>query len=59
LKPYIGFISTSSNGKDLNDNLTDEIATATTLLVGGKGRVRVPIPYVAPYIEIGLGSFNR
>ena len=53
MKPYIGFISTSSNGKDLNDNPTDEIATATTLLVGGKVRVRAPIPYV-PYIEIGF-----
>ena len=56
LKPYAGIILTSSNGKDINDNPTDEKATSKAFLIGGKGRVRAPIPWVAPYIEIGIGA---
>jgi len=55
LKPYAGLILTSSNGKDLNDNPTDEKATSKAFLVGGKARVRAPIRWVAPYIELGVG----
>jgi hypothetical protein len=47
---------TSSNGKDLNDNPTDEKAESKAFLLGGKARVRAPIPWVAPYIEIGIGT---
>jgi len=56
LKPYAGLILTNSNGKDLNDNPTDEKAETKAFLLGGKARVRAPIPWVAPYIEIGLGT---
>ncbi len=56
LRPYVGFITTSSNGKDLNDNPTDEKAETKAVLLGGKVRVRAPIPWVAPYAEIGLGT---
>lgn len=55
-RPYVGFISTNSNGKDLNDNPTIEKAESRGLLLGGKARVRAPIPWVAPYIEIGIGT---
>ena len=55
-RPYVGFILTSSDGKDLNDNPTDEIAESKALLLGGKARVRAPIPWVAPYVEIGIGT---
>lgn len=55
-RPYAGFILTSSNGKDLNDIPTNEKAETTAFLLGGKVRVRVPIPWVAPYIEIGIGT---
>lgn len=55
-RPYAGFILTSSNGKDLNDNPTDEKAESKAFLLGGKVRVRAPIPWVAPYIEIGIGT---
>ncbi|WP_236545528.1 hypothetical protein [Tenacibaculum maritimum] len=47
---------TSSNGKDLNDNPTDEKAESKAFLLGGKARVRAPIPWVTPYIEIGIGT---
>ncbi|WP_179353811.1 hypothetical protein [Winogradskyella vidalii] len=56
LRPYAGFILTNSDGKDLNDNPTNEIAESKAFLLGGKARVRAPIPWVAPYVEIGIGT---
>lgn len=56
LRPYAGIILTSSNGKDLNDNPTNESVESKAFLLGGKVRLRAPIPYVAPYIEIGIGT---
>ena len=47
---------TNSNGKDLNDNPTNEKAETKAFLLGGKVRVRAPIPWVAPYVEIGIGT---
>lgn len=55
-RPYAGFILTSSNGKDLSNNPTNEKAESKAFLLGGKARVRAPIPWVAPYIEIGIGT---
>ena len=55
-RPYAGMILTSSNGKDLNDNPTNEIVESKAFLLGGKARVRAPIPWVAPYVEIGIGT---
>jgi len=55
-RPYAGFILTNSNGKDLNDNPTEEKAESKAFLLGGKSRVRAPIPWVAPYFEIGIGT---
>ncbi|WP_282042916.1 hypothetical protein [Winogradskyella flava] len=56
LKPYVGMITTSSDGEDLNDNPTDEKAETKAFLMGGKFRVRAPIRWVAPYIELGIGA---
>ncbi|WP_178984687.1 hypothetical protein [Winogradskyella helgolandensis] len=56
LRPYAGLILTSSNGKDLNNNPTDEIAESKAFLLGGKARLRAPIPWVAPYLELGIGA---
>jgi len=55
-RPYAGFILTSSNGTDLDNNPTDEKAESKAFLLGGKVRVRAPIPWVAPYVEIGMGT---
>ncbi len=55
-RPYLGIIITNSNGEDLNGTPTDEKAESKALLVGGKVRLRAPIPWVAPYIEIGVGT---
>jgi len=56
LRPYAGLILTSSNGKDINDHPTNERAESKAFLSGGKVRVRAPIPWVAPYVEIGIGT---
>ncbi|MDT0293417.1 hypothetical protein ACFQ3R_12560 [Mesonia ostreae] len=55
-RPYLGFIYTSSNGKDIDENPTYEKAETTAVLLGGKARILAPIPYVAPYIELGIGA---
>jgi hypothetical protein len=55
-RPYAGLIFTNSNGKDLNDNPTNEKSESKAFLFGGKARVRAPIPWVAPYVEIGIGT---
>ncbi|MEW7279484.1 hypothetical protein ABW636_12895 [Aquimarina sp. 2201CG1-2-11] len=55
-RPYTGLIITNSDGKDLNGNPTDEKAESKAFLLGGKARVRAPIPWIAPYIEIGIGT---
>ena len=52
LRPYAGLIYTTSNESDpLN-----EVATSKALLLGGRTRLRAPIPWVAPYTEIGIGT---
>ena len=56
LRPYAGLILTNSNGKDLNENPTNEKAESKAFLLGGKARVRAPIPWVTPYVEIGIGT---
>src|SRR5690554_5605079 len=39
-RPYAGFILTNSNGKDLNNNPTNEKVESKAFLLGGKARVR-------------------
>lgn len=56
LRPYAGFIFTNANGQDLDNNPTDEIAESKAFLLGGKVRLSAPIPWVAPYIEGGIGA---
>ncbi|WP_282067896.1 hypothetical protein [Olleya namhaensis] len=55
-RPYAGFIITNSNGKDLDGNPTNQIAESQAFLLGAKSRIRIPIPYVAPYAEVGIGT---
>ena len=55
-RPYTGFIYTSSDDEDLNNVPTDERVETTAFFLGGKFRLRAPIPYVAPYLELGIGA---
>ncbi|MBJ6367968.1 hypothetical protein [Snuella sedimenti] len=40
----------------LNSLLTEYEATSKALLLGGKVRICAPIPWVAHYFEIGIGT---
>lgn len=56
LRPYAGVIFTNSNGEDFNGNPTMEKAETKAFLLGGKFRLRAPIPWIAPYLEFGVGT---
>ena len=56
LRPYAGLILTRSRGKDLNENPTPYKSTSNAVLIGGKARLTFPIPWVAPYFELGFGA---
>lgn len=55
LRPYVGVISTSNTEDEFNLP-TYYIVTSQALLLGGKARFCAPIPYIAPYIDLGLGA---
>ena len=55
LRPYAGLILTKSNGEDTNQNPTNYKSTSKAFLIGGKARITAPIPWVAPYVEGGIG----
>lgn len=56
IRPYAGLILTKA-GK-FNDNYVgpDFKTTSNAFLIGGKTRIIAPIPWVAPYLEIGIGA---
>lgn len=56
MRPYSGLIFTKSNGEDLKENPTSYKATTKAFLFGGKTHIKAPIPWVAPYIEAGVGA---
>tara|TARA_B100000953_G_scaffold248209_1_gene210527 strand:- start:1513 stop:2073 length:561 start_codon:yes stop_codon:yes gene_type:complete len=51
LRPYAGLILTY---EDSNNEIYK--TTSKALLIGGKGRISAPIPWVAPYLELGIGA---
>jgi hypothetical protein len=52
-RPYAGLILTRQNP---DQTLPKEFETTTNaFLIGGKVRLTAPIPYFAPYVEIGAG----
>ena len=53
VRPYAGLILTKENDDDNEENYK---ATSNAFLFGGKTRIKAPIPWVAPYIEIGIGA---
>lgn len=53
VRPYAGLIFTSTSEDDKRES--DNRVTANAFLLGGKVRFAAPIPYVAPYLEFGLG----
>lgn len=56
VRPYAGFVSTKPQSQDKQENRPDYKATTSAFLIGGKTRIKAPIPWVAPYIEFGVGA---
>lgn len=55
IRPYAGLIFTSPNKSD-NQALLEYKVTSNAFLIGGKARFLIPIPWVAPYFEAGVGA---
>ncbi|MEY2868009.1 MAG: hypothetical protein RIR01_413 [Bacteroidota bacterium] len=55
LRPYAGIILTSGNVTE-NESLKEYKVNTKAFSFGGKVRLVAPIPYVAPYIESGIGA---
>lgn len=55
VRPYAGFISTSPSSTNTDPYLSGYSVTSKAFLLGGKARICAPIPWVAPYIELGIG----
>lgn len=53
LRPYLGLILTSA---DDNAAFPNTDVSTSAVLIGGKARILAPIPWVAPYIELGIGT---
>ena len=54
IRPYAGLILTKAEARE--ENLPEYKSTANAFLIGGKVRITAPIPWVAPYLEAGLGA---
>lgn len=56
LRPYAGVIFTKTRKDDSPQQEPDYKVTSNAFLIGGKARVTAPIPWVAPYVEGGIGT---
>lgn len=56
LRPYAGIIITSPYRKTDLEIENDYKVTTKAFSFGGKARIAVPIPWIAPYIETGIGA---
>lgn len=56
LRPYAGLILTRMTEEPTWPYQAGDRSTANAFLFGGKARYTIPIPWVAPYMEIGLGG---
>jgi len=56
LRPYAGVIFTSPDKSTSIENRADYKVTSKAFLMGAKARIAAPIPWVAPYVEGGIGA---
>jgi hypothetical protein len=56
IRPYAGLVLTSADKNVNEQNQPEYKVTSKAFLLGGKARVAAPIPWVAPYFEIGIGA---
>ncbi|MBP0903477.1 hypothetical protein ACFSKN_01125 [Mariniflexile gromovii] len=55
VRPYAGLILTNPSESSTDANLSEYRVTSKAFLLGGKARICAPIPWIAPYIELGVG----
>jgi hypothetical protein len=56
VRPYAGVVFTTTKKTQNQSNQPGYSVTSSAFLLGGKVRVLAPIPYVAPYFELGVGA---
>lgn len=56
IRPYAGLILTKTSTDDNEQGAPAYKSNANAFLIGGKTRITAPIPWVAPYLEIGIGA---
>ncbi len=56
LRPYAGYIFTEMNESFGGPIKPEDKATVNAFLFGGKARLTLPTEWVAPYLELGVGS---
>lgn len=56
LRPYTGVILASSNVNNTPQQQSGYKVETNAVLLGGKFRLVIPIPWVAPYFESGIGT---
>ncbi|MCR8666535.1 hypothetical protein NO995_02500 [Aestuariibaculum sp. M13] len=50
VRPYAGLFITGNKATDLDGNRSIYTSSTKALLLGGKARLTIPIPYFAPFI---------
>lgn len=55
VRPYAGLIIASTKNDNALEGLEGYELKTNAFLLGGKIRIAAPIPYVAPYLETGIG----
>jgi len=56
IRPYAGVILTWPDNNDNTFNQDNLEVTSRAFLIGGKIRLAAPIPWVAPFVEFGIGA---
>lgn len=56
IRSYAGILLTSGDKTNENGNPTEYRISSKAFSVGGKIRIAAPIPYIAPFIESGIGA---
>jgi hypothetical protein len=56
IRPYAGVILTKADKLENAQDFPDYQTTTNAFFIGGKTRIMAPIPWVSPYIEIGVGA---
>lgn len=56
IRPYVGLLLVRSSNKLINADINEYEIKSNIFLIGGKTRAKIPIPWIAPFVEIGIGA---